>query len=90
MACAIQYPSPDTLFIEAPSYDFRRWDLYGICAWYVHDYEDGYAALLKALRNRPMSVHTRKNLKFYKGKVKNFDSSLLPPPADNDGLHDDL
>jgi hypothetical protein len=89
MASGIDYPPSGSLFIEAAVYNFRRWDVLGICAWYVHDYEAGYDALLKALKARPDSVHTRQNLKYYVGKVQRFDRSLLEPvdqdPDSQDG-----
>lgn len=33
MATKIPYPSPDTLFIDGETYDWRRWDVLSICAW---------------------------------------------------------
>merc|ERR1711918_68209 len=73
-AVELPYPVSSSLFIEGSVYDFHRHDIYGICAWYTKQYEEGYAALKVALANMPEEreahaalQYTRKNLKYYRG-----------------------
>eukprot|EP00041_Stephanoeca_diplocostata_P016722 m.330332 g.330332 ORF g.330332 m.330332 type:complete len:546 (+) comp20460_c1_seq4:106-1743(+) len=68
-AARCDYPSPSSLFIQGNIYNFDRWDVLGICAWYVEDYKTGYDAVLRALAEKPHSKHTARNVKYYAGKV---------------------
>jgi hypothetical protein len=72
MAVQCDYPAPSALFIKGDIYNYSRWDLLGICAWYTNDYEVGFNAVMKALEAYPTSRHTRRNLRFYIGKVCTF------------------
>mmetsp|Transcript_31108 Transcript_31108/g.81519 ORF Transcript_31108/g.81519 Transcript_31108/m.81519 type:complete len:503 (-) Transcript_31108:117-1625(-) len=69
MAAQCDYPSSDALFIKGDIYNYARWDLLGICAWYTRDYDVGFKAVMKALDAYPDVRHTRKNIKYYVGKV---------------------
>jgi len=64
-AVNIAYPAQDRLFIEKYMYDFVRYDILGICAWYVGEYEVGEWAVKKALEINPDAPHLKLNLKFY-------------------------
>lgn len=68
MAVRCDYPPPTALFIQGSIYNYTRWDVLGICAWYTKDYETGFNAVMKAVEAKPMR-HTRNNIKYYVGKV---------------------
>lgn len=63
-AAELPYPK-DTLFIEKDTYAYTRYDLLGMCAWYVQAYEIGKEAVLKALDVHPNYPHLHRNLEFY-------------------------
>lgn len=64
-ACEIPYPELDILFIEKDLYDYTRYDLLGISAWYTKEYAIGKAAVMKALQARPNLPHLQTNLTCY-------------------------
>ncbi|HEV2600751.1 MAG TPA: glycosyltransferase family 2 protein [Candidatus Babeliales bacterium] len=64
-AVQVPYPVNDVLFIEKYQYDFVRYDILGICAWYVGEYEIGEWAVRKALEVQPAAWHLNFNLKLY-------------------------
>ena len=64
-AVKIAYPTKDLLFVERDLYDFARYDLLGICAWYVGEYELGEWAVRKALEVKPHAEHLHYYLKLY-------------------------
>ena len=67
-ACRISYPKNDRLFVEKYMYDFTRYDILGIAAWYTGDYEIGEWAVKKALEIQPDAPHLHFNLKLYEHK----------------------
>eukprot|EP00040_Diaphanoeca_grandis_P041556 m.263092 g.263092 ORF g.263092 m.263092 type:complete len:502 (+) comp48545_c0_seq1:219-1724(+) len=77
MASRVPYPPPSSLFIQGSIYHFDRHDLLGICAWYVDEFELGFNSVLKALKERPTSAHTIRNLAYYKGKVAGVEDAML-------------
>ncbi len=62
---ACQLPCPDEKDVEKELYDFTRWDLLGISAWYVNAFQEGLEATKKALEYHPNDQHLKNNLKFY-------------------------
>jgi len=64
-AAEIPYPEDDILFIDRELYLYKRYDLLGISAWYVKEYELGRSALEKAIEAHPDYPHLYKNLSFY-------------------------
>ena len=42
-----------------------RYDLLGICAWYAQAFDDGEAAIKKALELNPGNQHLKNNLNYY-------------------------
>jgi glycosyltransferase involved in cell wall biosynthesis len=64
-AVQIPYPDNDVLFIQKHMYDFVRYDVLGICAWYVGEYEIGEWAVRKAMEIDPEAWHLNFNLKLY-------------------------
>ena len=61
----LPYPSKDILFVEKYMYDFTRFDILGICAWYIGEYEVGEWAVRQALKVKPDAPHLLGNLKLY-------------------------
>lgn len=68
-AVEIPYPQTDTLFIDKALYDYTRYDLLGISAWYVNKFELGKLAVLKALQVCPDAPHLHANLAFYSSRA---------------------
>jgi hypothetical protein len=73
LACELPYPEQCILFIDKLSYDYKRWHLYSIIAYYVGSFEEGEKACLKAIENgtkyNVSSITLDKdNLKFYLDK----------------------
>lgn len=67
-AVEVPYPQSDHLFVEKELYDYKRYDLLGISAWYVGDYELGKKAVLKALEQQPDAPHLHANLALFTSK----------------------
>ncbi len=63
-ATEISYPT-DILFVDQEIYTWGRYNLLGCCAWYVQEYEEGRAAVLKALAIKNDFPHLIKNLAWY-------------------------
>lgn len=61
----------DTLFVERIVYDFDRYNILGIAAWYVQEYEIGEQAVLQALKHSPDATHLHFNLSLYEGRKNN-------------------
>lgn len=74
-AAQLPYPESD-LFIEKDLYIFTRYDLLGRAAWYVGEYDLGQKAVCKALEARPDLSYLKRNLAFYRDRIKNFDDIL--------------
>jgi tetratricopeptide (TPR) repeat protein len=68
-AAQIPYPENDTLFIDKDLYEYTRYDLLGICAWYVGEYKVGQEAVMMALKAHPDYPHLYKNAAFYSEKL---------------------
>ena len=64
-AVHIPYPAQDILFIEKYMYDFVRYDILGISAWYVGEYDLGEWAARQALQVKPDAEYLQRNLQFY-------------------------
>ena len=73
LACELQYPDQCILFVDKLSYDYKRWHLYSIIAFYVGNFEEGEKAcnlaIENGIKNNILSVELDKsNLKFYLDK----------------------
>ena len=75
LACSIPYPTDAILFVNRHDYDYKRWHLLGIVAYYVGQIQDGKAACLIAIdyakQDGGQKVNTEidiNNLKFYEEK----------------------
>jgi tetratricopeptide (TPR) repeat protein len=62
---ACQLPYPNDVSIEQELYDFTRYDILGIAAWYAEAFEEGEHAIRKALEYKPHEQYLKNNLKFY-------------------------
>jgi len=75
LACELPYPDNCILFIDKIAYEYKRWHLYSIIAFYVGNFEEGEKACNLAIKNGTkyniLSVELDKsNLKFYLEKKK--------------------
>ena len=75
LACSIPYPKDAILFVNRHDYDYKRWHLMGIVAYYVGQFQDGKAACLIAIdyakHDGGVKVNSeidKSNLKFYEDK----------------------
>ena len=64
-ACALKYPTDSTLFVLKDDYDYTRWHLMGIVAYYVQ--QNGADACKTAIAARNNSIDIS-NLKWYEPK----------------------
>lgn len=66
---AIEKPIPtiaqEILPIHFNFYEFERWYILSLCAWYVQEYELGLKAAQQAIEARPNYAHLYKNLSYY-------------------------
>jgi hypothetical protein len=81
LACNLPYPKESILFVNKNDYDYKRWHLMGIVAYYVGQYIDGKNACLIAIEYCKISNDSRintdldqKNLKFYLEKENEMRS----------------
>lgn len=72
LACNLPYPTDAILFVNKNDYDYKRWHLMGIVAYYVGQYMDGKNACKIAIdytkNNNDVNINydlDEKNLKFY-------------------------
>jgi glycosyltransferase involved in cell wall biosynthesis len=71
-ACRLKYPEEALLFVDKGMYDYFRWHLMGIIAYYVGEFETGQVACQKAIDCK--NVHYEqdvKNMQFYLSRIKN-------------------
>lgn len=64
-AAKMPYPQNEILSIEKYMYEFTRYDVLGISAWYVGEYEIGEWAVKEALKVHPDAPHLLYNLRIY-------------------------
>lgn len=82
LACNLDYPKDAILFVNRHDYDYKRWHLMGITAFYVNQYMDGKHACIRAIEyvktnsSRVSSEIDEKNLKFYEEKL--FEQNQVP------------
>lgn len=74
MSCKLQYPTHCILFVDKYAYDYTRWHLLAIAAWYVGFYEEGKIACKKAIQAGLHTETDKNNLKFYEEKEREKDS----------------
>lgn len=64
MACELDYPAYATLFVNNEVYEYKRFHLLGIVAFYCNHFEEGYHACLTAIKARSIDID-KKNLEHY-------------------------
>lgn len=75
MAIKMTYPTHCNLFVDKLSYDYTRYFLDGVAAFWVGRYEEGKASCLKALEyarstnDQPAIENNESNLRFYIEKL---------------------
>lgn len=74
-ACELEFPYNHVLFVDQDMYDYTRWHLMGIIAYYVQEYQYGKYACIKAIEKYHKDID-EKNLKFYLDKEKNRKSII--------------
>jgi glycosyltransferase involved in cell wall biosynthesis len=86
LACNLPYPTEAILFVNKNDYDYKRWHLMGIVAYYVGQYVDGKNACLIAIDYCKKSDDKRsnheldeKNLVFYLEKEKEMTTPRAAP-----------
>lgn len=73
-ACKLSYPEHCNLFVDKSIYDYYRWHLMGIIAFYVEKYEEGEKACLIAI-NKENKELDKNNLEFYIQKLRNKEKN---------------
>lgn len=69
MACDLKYPKDSLLFVNKRLYEYDRWHLMGIVAYYAGYYGEGSIACKKAIETGPAKNVDISNLKFYNEKL---------------------
>jgi hypothetical protein len=85
-ACDLEYPYHCILFVDKGIYDYYRWHLMGIIAYYVGKYDEGKSASLKAISTGLNKVENEKILKFYTDKEIEMRNSGQGSGSVHDGL----
>jgi glycosyltransferase involved in cell wall biosynthesis len=68
MACKLPYPEHCILFVDKRAYDYERWHILGIVAYYAGFYGDGKIACQKAIEQNVNIELDKANLEFYMKK----------------------
>jgi glycosyltransferase involved in cell wall biosynthesis len=68
IACKLEYPVNNILFIDREAYDYKRYHLLGIVAFYAGKMDDGKWACTKAIEAHDKDVD-KNNLKFYEKRM---------------------
>lgn len=64
IACNLEYPHDNILFVDKDAYDYQRWHVMGIVAWYCHKFKQGKQACQRAIKQKDLTVD-KNNLMFY-------------------------
>lgn len=68
LACSLKYPEKSILFVDKTAYDYTRWHIMGIVAYYYGKYEEGKIACQKAIKAGLNIELDKSNFEFYKRK----------------------
>jgi glycosyltransferase involved in cell wall biosynthesis len=83
MACDLEYPRNDILFVNKVDYEYTRWHIMAVVAYYCDQFELGASACKMAIENgKQFSVNTKideSNLKYY---VQKLDGKQMNPAAE--------
>ncbi len=64
LACELSYPTECNLFVDSWAYEYKRWHVLSIVAYYTGHLEEGHSACKKAIDVAGAQVD-RNNLRFY-------------------------
>lgn len=64
-ACQLKYPEDCILFVDKGIYEYYRWHLMGIVAFYANEFEKGKDACRRAIAQNMNREIDEKNLQFY-------------------------
>lgn len=70
LACKLNYPEHCILFVDKHAYDYKRWHILGISAWYAGFFKEGKIGCMKAIEaglNLPVD---KRNLEYYENREK--------------------
>jgi hypothetical protein len=79
LSCELEYPHHLILFVDKRAYDYERWHLLGISAYYIGKFKEGKQACLKAIEVGVNTELDRNNLKFYTEKEKEEVKEIIKP-----------
>lgn len=65
----VPYPKDDSLFVIKDVYEYKRYELLSICAWYIGEHELGKQATEIALRISPNCEALKRNLQIYQDTI---------------------
>lgn len=68
-ASQIPYPETDILMVEKELYEYWRHEVLCRCAWYIGEYEVGFAAACKAKQRKPEVAHVQRNAQLFFDKL---------------------
>jgi len=80
-ACLLNYPEDAILFVDKGAYEYYRWHLMGIIAFYVGSHEEGKEACLKAIAQGKNKELDEKNLQFYFDAEKKKEEAKVDTPV---------
>lgn len=63
--CTMPYPKSDRLFVEKDMYTYWRYEVVGVSAWHLGQFDIGTRALKKGLKNHPGDKHLEEILSYY-------------------------
>jgi glycosyltransferase involved in cell wall biosynthesis len=69
MACELEYPKDAILFVDKHVYEYMRWHVMGVVAYYAKRMKEGHDACIKAIEARDTDLD-KSNLKFYVDALK--------------------
>jgi len=78
LACSLPYPTESILFVDKHAYDYTRWHIMGIVAYYCGKYEDGKTACIKAIEGGLNVDLDKSNLIYYEKKLTELSNSQIP------------
>jgi glycosyltransferase involved in cell wall biosynthesis len=77
LACSIEYPKDCILFVDKRAYDYTRWHILGIVAFYANHFDEGKVSCLEALKHSTSPDLDNTNLKFYTDREKQNEAKQL-------------
>jgi glycosyltransferase involved in cell wall biosynthesis len=82
LACRLKFPEHCILFVDNLAYEYRRWHIMGIVAYYIQEYNVGKNACSTAIENgKKININVDrdiKNLEFYINKERELLNNNIP------------